>query len=158
MATRITTPTHSLEFKRRTVSRVAIGNDAATSTTMLAIGRLLFGGYFLYNGINHLVNQDRLSAYAASHAVPVPELAVAASGILLILGGLSLMLGLWPKVGAACIILFLIGVSPIMHDFWNVQAPQRMAEMVNFLKNIALIGGACFAAALPEPWPGRAGG
>ncbi len=153
MATRVTTPTHPLELRPRTVSRV---ETTATSGTMLALGRLVFGGYFLYSGLNHLVNQDALSAYAASQAVPSPDLAVAVSGMVIILGGLSLLLGLWPKVGAALIILFLVGVTPIMHDFWNVTGAQRMAEMGNFLKNLALIGGACFAAALPEPWPGRA--
>lgn len=147
MATRITTPTHPLEFQPRAASRVGV---TATSTPMLLLGRLLFGAYFLYNGISHLMNQDILAAYAASHAVPVPDLAVAGSGVLLILGGVSLLAGLWPKVGAACIILFLVGVTPVMHDFWNVQGPQRAAEMVNFFKNIALIGGACFAAALPD--------
>jgi hypothetical protein len=40
-----------------------------------------------------------------------------------------------------------------MHDFWNLGEPQRMQEMVQFLKNMALIGGTCFAAAVPEPWP-----
>ena len=40
-------------------------------------------------------------------------------------------------------------------DFWNIDdQQQRMQEMVNFTKNMALIGGACFAADDPEPWPG----
>ena len=49
---------------------------------------------------------------------------------------------------------FLAGVSPSMHAFWSEQDPQRrQAEMVNFMKNVALIGGALLAAAEPEPWP-----
>lgn len=41
-----------------------------------------------------------------------------------------------------------------MHDFWRVQdAQQRMGEQVNFFKNLALLGGAALAAAIPEPWP-----
>jgi uncharacterized membrane protein YphA (DoxX/SURF4 family) len=49
---------------------------------------------------------------------------------------------------------FLAGVSPQMHAFWKEAEPQaRMSEMINFTKNIALIGGALFAAATPEPWP-----
>lgn len=149
MATRVTTPTHPLELRPRTISRV----DTGTSGLMLAIGRVIFGGYFLYSGINHLVNQEALTAYAASQAVPSPDMAVAVSGMLMILGGISLLLGMWPKVGAALIILFLVGVTPIMHDFWNLQGAQRLTEMGNFLKNLGLLGGACFAAALPEPWP-----
>jgi hypothetical protein len=41
-----------------------------------------------------------------------------------------------------------------MHAFWQESDPQqRQTEMVNFLKNMALIGGALLAAAEPEPWP-----
>jgi hypothetical protein len=43
-----------------------------------------------------------------------------------------------------------------MHDFWRVEdAQQRMGEQINFLKNVALLGGALIAAAIPEPWPVR---
>jgi putative oxidoreductase len=151
MATRVTTQTHPLELRPRVLTPAV----ADTSTTMLALGRFIFGGYFLYNGFNHFLNHDLLVAYAGTHAVPAADLAVTVGGLLLLLGGVSLLLGLWPKIGASFIILFLVGVTPVMHDFWNVSGAARMAEMGNFLKNIALIGGACFAAALPEPWPGR---
>jgi len=41
-----------------------------------------------------------------------------------------------------------------MHDFWRIEDPmQRMGEQINFTKNLALLGGAAFAAAVPEPWP-----
>jgi uncharacterized membrane protein YphA (DoxX/SURF4 family) len=49
---------------------------------------------------------------------------------------------------------FLAGVTPSMHNFWAIDNEQeRMHELVNFTKNIALVGGACLAAAMPEPWP-----
>ena len=121
---------------------------------MLVLGRILLGGFFVYNGLQHFLEYDAMVAFTASQAVPVPGLAVTVSGLLLLFGGMSLLLGLWPKVGAGMIILFLVGVTPVMHDFWNVNAPQaRMMQMTNFLKNLALIGAACLAAALPEPWP-----
>jgi putative oxidoreductase len=127
------------------------------SWAMLA-GRALFGGYFLYNGINHLKNRDMMSAYAGSKGIPAPEAAVIGSGALVGLGGLSLLLGIKPKAGLAMIGLFLLGVTPSMHAFWAREDPQeRMSERVNFLKNIALIGGATLAAAIPEPWPVHAG-
>src|SRR6185503_12656488 len=49
---------------------------------------------------------------------------------------------------------FLAGVSPVMHDFWKQSQPeQRMNEMINFTKNLALIGGAIALMAVEEPWP-----
>lgn len=117
------------------------------------IGRLLFGGYFLYNGINHLRNRKQMAPYAESKGVPKPEAAVAASGIPLIIGGASLLLGVKPKLGAVAILGFLAGVSPIMHDFWRNEDPnERQMNMINFFKNAALAGGALALMGIEEPW------
>jgi putative oxidoreductase len=120
---------------------------------LFLLGRLIFGSYFLYNGINHFTQTDMLTAYARSKNVAQPELAVLGSGALLVAGGLSVITGVQPRFGAAAITAFLLGVSPKMHDYWNVSDPQqRMAEMVNFTKNMALVGGAFLAAGQPRPW------
>lgn len=117
------------------------------------IGRLLFGGYFLYNGINHLKNRRQMAPYAQSKGIPAPKFAVTASGIPLIIGGASLLLGIKPKFGAAAILGFLAGVSPIMHDFWRNQDPsERENNMINFTKNAALAGGALALMGVEEPW------
>jgi putative oxidoreductase len=117
------------------------------------IGRLFFGGFFLYNGINHLRNRRRMAPYVESKGVPNPELAVALSGVPLIIGGASLLLGIKPKLGAAAILGFLVGVSPIMHDFWRNEDPnERQNNMINFMKNAALAGGAFALMRVDEPW------
>jgi putative oxidoreductase len=120
----------------------------------LLLGRLLFGGFFLYSGINHLTNVGQVAGYAASHGVPSPELAVIVSGLMLVFGGLSVLLGLAPRIGLALIIAFLVPVTFAMHPFWDVtNAQQRMMEMVNFTKNLALTGAALGLMAVPVPWP-----
>ena len=118
------------------------------------IGRLVFGGFFLYNGINHLKERKSLTAYAQSKNVPKAEAAVTATGLVLIGGGTSILLGVKPKLGVAAIAGFLAGVSPIMHNFWKAQDPQeRMNEMINFSKNVALLGAALALMGVDEPWP-----
>jgi len=118
------------------------------------IGRLVFGGFFLYNGINHLKQRKQLGQYAGSKSVPMPEAAVTATGVVLIAGGVSILLGVKPKLGTTAIVAFLAGVSPVMHNFWSVQDPsQRLNEMVNFTKNMALLGGALALMGMEEPWP-----
>lgn len=118
------------------------------------IGRLVFGGYFLYNGINHFTQKEALSQYAGSKNVPNPDLAVMASGAAIAIGGASIMLGVKPKVGVLSVVGFLAGVSPVMHNFWQVEDPnQRMNEMINFTKNMALLGAALALAGVEEPWP-----
>ena len=121
--------------------------------TPFLIGRILFGGFFLYNGINHLRQRKNMSAYTATKGVPSPELAVIGSAVPLIAGGTSLLLGLKPKLGAVAVIGFLAGVSPIMHDFWRNEDPnERMNNMASFMKNLALAGGALALMGVEEPW------
>ena len=118
------------------------------------LGRLIFGGFFLYNGINHLKERKTLAQYAQSKNVPQAEAAVVASGVALLIGGTSILLGVKPKLGAAAIAGFLLGVSPVMHNFWSTEDPaQRMNDMINFSKNMALLGGALALMGVEEPWP-----
>ena len=117
------------------------------------IGRRLFGGFFFYNGINHLRNRKTMGQYAQSKGVPNGEAAVAISAIPLLIGGTSLLLGIKPKLGALAILGFLAGVSPVMHDFWRNEDPnERMNNMINFMKNLALAGGAMALMGIDEPW------
>jgi uncharacterized membrane protein YphA (DoxX/SURF4 family) len=65
-----------------------------------------------------------------------------------------MILGLKHKYGAAAIIAFLAGVSPMMHDFWSAQDPQqRTNDMIHFMKNIAMLGAAVALMSVEEPWP-----
>ena len=128
----------------------------ATERTALVAGRFMFGGFFVYNGIRHFADREMLIAYAKSKGVTWPKLAVLGTGAMILAGGLSLLTGVKPKLGASLVTGFLAGVTPQMHDYWNASdQTQRMNEMVNFTKNLALIGGAAFAAATHEEWPLR---
>ncbi len=118
------------------------------------LGRVIFGGFFLYNGINHFKERKSMAQYAAAKGVPKPELAVTASGAALAVGGASILLGIKPKYGALAILGFLAAVSPIMHNFWQIEEPnQRMNDMIAFYKNFALLGAALALLSIEEPWP-----
>jgi uncharacterized membrane protein YphA (DoxX/SURF4 family) len=120
--------------------------------TAFVIGRMLFGGFFLYNGINHLKNPQGLVQYAGAKNVPNPDQAVTASGVAMLVGGASIILGLKPRWGALPISAFLSVVSPMMHDFWNAGEESKQGEMINFCKNMALLGAALMLAGV-EDWP-----
>ena len=104
------------------------------------IGRVFFSLIFVLAGFNHFSKQT--IAYAASQGVPLASIAVPVSGILAVLGGLSILLGYRAKVGAWLITLFLVGVTP-MHNFWAVHDPiMAQMQMIMFMKNISMLGGA----------------
>jgi putative oxidoreductase len=150
----VRTPAALAHPEERHTSRPTSDDLERMEKWVLFAGRLIFGGYFLYNGLNHFLERDSLVEYARSKGVQAPEAAVAGSGLLILGGGLSILSGTFPKLGAGLITTFLLGVSPRMHAFWREQEPQqRMNEMVNFTKNMALVGASLVAAAHPEPWP-----
>jgi len=122
--------------------------------TPFLLGRILFGGFFLYNGIHHFAERKNMAQYVSSKNIPRADLAVTATGAALLLGGASILLGIKPKVGATALLGFLAGVSPIMHDFWNMEEPaRRQQEMINFTKNMALAGATVALMGVKEPWP-----
>lgn len=85
---------------------------------------------------------------------PSPKLAVAATGVILLLVGLSMLLGAYPVIGIILLIIFLLGVSFQMHSFWKVDdPPMKQVDMINFTKNMALIGALLMFLLLPHPWP-----
>jgi putative oxidoreductase len=117
------------------------------------IGRVIVGGFFLMNGFNHFAQLNMMTGYAKSKGVPAPALAVGGSGVLLLLGGLSLFLGYHPTIGAALLVIFLLGASFGIHNFWTVQDQQaKLGEMTHFLKNMAILGLLLMTLAIPRPW------
>src|SRR5450631_1200809 len=118
---------------------------------LVLLGRLLFALIFLMAGPNHFSGQT--IAYAASQGVPMASIAVPLSGVLALVGGLSILLGYRARIGAWLIVLFLIAVTP-MHNFWAVADPMmRQMQMAMFMKNIAMLGGALLISQLGAgPW------
>jgi putative oxidoreductase len=118
------------------------------------VGRVLIGCFWLYNAFKHFTNVGSLARAAGAHGVPAPELFVMFGGVLLLVGGLSLLLGLFPRIGMAAVVLFLLPVTLIMHAFWaDHSAATRSMNVVNFAKNFALLGATLMFAAIPRPWP-----
>ncbi len=108
---------------------------------LFIIGRILLGGYFIYSGFGHLFKLSMLAGYAKSKHIPAPTLAVAVSGLILLIGGLGILFHFHMTIGILLLEIFLIITTLVMHQFWNVKDPAaRMNEMINFNKNIALIG------------------
>jgi uncharacterized membrane protein YphA (DoxX/SURF4 family) len=105
------------------------------------LGRIIFGGYFIYSGINHFMHLNMMAGYAQSKKAPFPAVSVIITGLMLLAGGISFLLNFHITIGSGLLILFLLPASFMMHNFWTIKDPmQKMGEMVNFAKNFALIG------------------
>lgn len=116
------------------------------------IGRILIGGFFLMMGMNHFFKNKMMSGYAQSKGVPFPKLSVIITGILLLLGGLSFLLGVYPYIGVLLITIFLVPTLFLMHNFWTLEGEEKMNEMMNFMKLVALLGAILMFLQIPLPW------
>ena len=117
-------------------------------------GRILYGGVLLLSGIDHFRHAQVLTVHAGSKGIPAPQVGVIISGLLIICGGLSILLGLRPTWGIVCITLFLLPASLFIHNFWADTNPiVREANFINFKKNVALLGAAWMFLLIPQPWP-----
>ncbi|OGJ03948.1 DoxX family protein [Candidatus Nomurabacteria bacterium RIFCSPLOWO2_12_FULL_46_14] len=120
---------------------------------LFLLGRILLGGYFIKNSFNHFLNLSSVAGYAASKNTPWPKLAVTVTGLILLLGGLGILLGVYIDYAVLLLSVFLIGVTFKMHQYWKESEPmQRMAENINFYKNLALLGAILIMLFIPEPW------
>ena len=122
------------------------------SGTVVFAGRLFFSFIFLLAASNHFAHQT--IAYAAAQGVPLASIAVPVSGVIALAGGLSILLGYHARIGAWLIALFLVGVTPMMHNFWAVKDPMMaQMQMIMFLKNISMLGGALLISQFGAgPW------
>jgi len=118
------------------------------------LARLLFGGVLAFMGVNHFMNTESMVGYAEFKRLPAPRLSVLGSGGLLVFGGLSIISGILPAVGAGALALFLFVSAVTMHDFWNAKGEGAQTEMTGFLKNVTMAAGALvFLVMAAAPWP-----
>ena len=114
---------------------------SALSSVSVLTGRVLFSLIFLLAGPGHFSHQS--IAFAAQQGVPCASLAVPASGVMALLGGLSVLLGYKAKWGAWLLIAFLIPVTLMLHQFWAVKDPMMVQmQMAMFMKNVSMMGAA----------------
>lgn len=118
------------------------------------LGRILFGGYFVAKGLSHLFMRKPISTMVAQSGVAHPSLFVSLSGVFVVVGGLGTLFGAFVTEALWLLIIFLIVVSFNLHKFWEVsESAFRLPELVNFTKNMALLGAAFMLLSVPEPWP-----
>lgn len=67
---------------------------------------------------------------------------------MLVVGGLSIVTGIYPVVGAMAIAGFLLVAAVTMHDFWAVSEDQQQDELTQFPKTVVMAGGALIVAAV----------
>lgn len=106
---------------------------------MLAL-RIAFAGYLLWNGIRHFSKAHVMVVYATRHHVPHPYTVIYLSGLLVMVGAVTIGLGTPIPWTALLFALFLIPVTLVMHAFWRIADPHlRNLARTHFVGNTLLL-------------------
>ena len=122
-------------------------------TIIFLLGRILYGGFFVIMGVNHFTKTGMLTNYAQLKNIPYSRIAVYLTGLMLILGGLGVILGVYVTWSLWMLILFLLLTAFLIHNFWKAFDEQTKGQdYQSFLRNLALAGAALIMLSFPEPW------
>ena len=116
--------------------------EQAGGDELFLAARGLFDAILAFMGLNHFMQLDQMSQYASFNGLPTPKLSVIASGLVLVAGGVGIVAGVAPVIAGLALAGFLVVAAVTMHDFWAVEGEDQQDEMIQFLKNIGLAGGA----------------
>jgi putative oxidoreductase len=103
------------------------------------VGRVALGTIFLFSGAGKLAAWHGTVAYAASKGVPESLLVIAT--VLELVGGIGVVLGFKARWAAVALLVFLVPVTFVFHNFWAAPPNEQQVQLVNFLKNFSIAGG-----------------
>ena len=113
----------------------------STSDITTLAGRILISVIFLISGFFKVGGYAQLVGYATALHVPMPGVAIAVAAAVELGCGLAILAGFRTRFVAWLLFLYLLPVTYIFHNFWAVQGQEQQMQMVNFLKNVAIMGG-----------------
>ncbi len=112
---------------------------------LVLLGRALYAAIFIIAGPGHF--SAGTISYAAHQGVPMASVVVPLSGLMALVGGLSILVGYSARYGAWLIVFFLVPVTLIMHRFWGIPNPaMAQVQQIMFMKNLSMLGAALLIA------------
>ncbi len=112
------------------------------------LSRLMIATIFLMSAVgNKIPKFNDVAGYMASEGVPLPQAALVGAIVFLIVGSLSVIAGFKIRLGAALLLVFLILATYFFHDFCNFEGQEQQMQMIQFMKNLSLMGTMMFLMA-----------
>jgi putative oxidoreductase len=111
-------------------------------------GRVMIATVFLMSAIgNKIPKFNDVAGYMAAEGVPLPQLMLVGAIVFLIVGSLSIIAGYKARIGAGLLFVFLVLATYFFHDFWNFEGQEQQMQMIQFMKNLSLMGTMVFLMA-----------
>jgi putative oxidoreductase len=107
------------------------------------VGRILLATIFMISGIAKLTNTAATASHMQSVGIPAADILAIVAGVAEVLGAAALAAGMFTRLGALGLVLFMIPTTLLFHNFWAFEGEEQKQQMIEFLKNLAIIGGLC---------------
>ncbi len=104
-------------------------------------GRILLSLIFILSAVGKLADLSGTAAFMRAPGMPAGWLFLPGAIVLELGGGLAILTGYGARLGVIALIIFLIPATLIFHPFWQVSGMERTGQMINFMKNLAIMGG-----------------
>jgi putative oxidoreductase len=118
-----------------------VTTHVAPRPTWALLARLLIAPMFLAAGVPKLMDTATTAAAMESKGIPAAFALAILAGLLEVVGALAILFGVVTRVAALCLFLFLIPVTLIFHDFWNLSGMEAQMQLGKFLQNLGTMGG-----------------
>jgi putative oxidoreductase len=112
-----------------------------TQNLAVLAGRILLAVIFILSGFGKITGFEGAVGYIASKGLPMPQVVAALTIVVELGGGILLAIGYKARWAALALAIFSLLAALIFHNFWAVEAAQKMGQQINFLKNLAITGG-----------------
>jgi putative oxidoreductase len=107
------------------------------------VGRLVFGWFFLSQVAFYGNDWTGTVALMDMRGVPVPQLTLAITLVLVAMGAASLIFGFLARYGALFLFAITVATAVLLHDYWHItnNASARQADFELFACYAAVAGG-----------------
>jgi putative oxidoreductase len=126
----------------------------AVQDMLLLVARVLVATMFFTSARDKFRLDATEVQQVASLHLPVPAFFLVLTGVFEGAAGAALVLGVYARVAAGALALFIVFVSLVFVRFWSFDGPLEMRTMLKniFVGNVAVTGGLVYLAVLG---PGR---
>jgi putative oxidoreductase len=108
---------------------------------LILIARVLLMILFVIFGWSKLTGFSGTVGYMVAEGAPVPTLSAIIAVVMEFFAGIAIVVGFYTRPLALLLALYTLGTALIGHHFWTMTGDARMANMINFYKNVSIMGG-----------------
>ena len=123
---------------------VSMSVQSILPNATLLIARILFSGIYILAAFEKIINYQSTIDYMTHSGIPYANIVIIPTIFLELGGALMVLFGLFTRIGALFLFVFTLIVSFAIHHFWNYSVDEKMIQMINFEKNMSMLGGAIY--------------